>query len=56
MTCRSLWNTTSEDLLCSDVLSEIDLMFAAKESENKDAECTFCSGEFSKDARGRNLY
>ena len=33
MACRALWNTTSDESLHSDVLSEIDFMYSIKESE-----------------------
>ena len=49
MACQALWNTTSDGSFHSDVLSQIDFMYSTKESENKDAECIFCNGKFSKD-------
>ena len=52
MTCRTLWNTISDGLFHSDVLSEIVFMHSTKESENKDAECIFCNEKFSEDERG----
>ena len=38
MACQTLWNTNRDESFHSDV-SEIDLMYSTKESENKDAEC-----------------
>ena len=52
MVFLALWNTTSDESFHSDVLSEIDFIYSNKESENKDAECIFCNGKFSKDERG----
>ena len=49
MTFWALWNTSSDDLFHSDILSEIDFMYSTKESENKDTECIFCNGKFSED-------
>ncbi|GFY10083.1 HTH_Tnp_Tc3_2 domain-containing protein [Trichonephila clavipes] len=37
----------------SDVSFVIDFMPSTEESENKDAECIFCSGKFSEDHRGK---
>ena len=53
MACRALCNTTSDESFYFDVLSEIDFMYSTKESENKDAECIFCNGKFSKDEQGQ---
>ena len=39
MTCRALWNTTSDESFHSDALSETDFIHSTKESEKKDAEC-----------------
>ena len=52
MTCRALWNTTSDESFPSDVLSDIDSIYSTKESENKNAECIFCYRKFSEDVRG----
>ena len=51
MACRALWNTTSDESFHSHVLSEIDFMYSTKESGNKNVECTFYNGKFSKDQR-----
>ena len=51
MTCRLLWNTTSDKSFHSDVLSETDFMYSTKESENKDAKFIFRNGKFSEDER-----
>ena len=56
MTCRTIWNITSDESFHSDVSSEIDFMQSTKESENKDAEYIICNGKFSEDERGDILY
>ena len=50
--CRALWNTVSDELFHSDVLSEIDFMNSTKESENKNAECISYKGKFFEDEGG----
>ena len=52
MARRALWNTTSDESFHPHVLSEIDLMYSTKKSENKDPEYIFCNGKFSEDERG----
>ena len=52
MACRALWNTTSGESFHPDVLLKIDFIYSTKESENRDAECIFCNGNFSEDEQG----
>ena len=52
MACRGLWNTTSNELVHSDILSEIDFVYSTQESENKASECFICNGKFFEDERG----
>ena len=47
-----IWNIITDELFHSDVLFEIDFMHSTKESENKEVECIFYNGKFSKDERG----
>ena len=52
MACPALWNSTSDESVLSNVLPKIGLTFSTEESQNKDAECIFCNGKFSKDEQG----
>ena len=52
MACRALWDTTSDELFHSDILSEIDFTQSTEESENKDDEYIFCNEKLSEDERG----
>ena len=54
MTCRALYNNASDESFHSDVLTEIDLMYSNKNSENKELNVSSVMGKLSEDERGEN--